>query len=240
MERIAFLVDSTGERIDCMLNPETFEVRRLAGVRPHAAASGHLTGAGLSDDPLLFTGGGRTELVIDLVFDVDLIDGRAAPADVRTLTRHLWLLAENSAEERGGVRPPLIRLVWGKTWNVPAVVVAVAERFDAFDTTGVPRRSWLRVKLVRVAAATAQAMAASAAATGAGPVGIGGPAGGAVAAIGDGAAEPGFSGVRFDLLATEALGSPQRWRELADHNGIDNPLDVPAGAVLAVPSAVNP
>lgn len=234
MERIAFLVDSTGERIDCMLNPETFEVRRLAGVRPHAAANGHLVGAGLSDDPLLFTGGGRTELVLDLVFDVDLIDGRAAPADVRALTRHLWELAENSAEERGGVRPPLIRLVWGKTWNVPAVVVSVAERFDAFDTTGVPRRSWLRVKLVRVAEATAEAIADPPTASGAGT------AAAAVAAIGDGAAEPGFSGVRFDLLAAEALGSPLRWRELADSNGIDNPLDVPAGAVLAVPSAVTP
>src|SRR5262245_20371993 len=128
MERIAFLVDRTGERIDCMLNPETVQVRRLAGVRPHATASEQLVGAGLSDDPLLFTGGGRTELVLELVFDVDLIDGRSAPDDVRALTRKLWQLAVNSDEEFGGVRPPLIRLVWGKTWNVPAVIVSVAER----------------------------------------------------------------------------------------------------------------
>jgi hypothetical protein len=232
MERIAFLVDRTGERVDCMLNPETFEVRRLAGVRPHATAAGQLVGAGLSDDPLLFTGGGRTELTLDLVFDVDLVDGRSAPDDVRELTRHLWQLAENSAEERGGVRPPLVRLVWGKTWNVPAVVVAVAERFDAFDPAGVPRRSWLRVKLARVAGAHSE--------TGAGgrnrrSTGARGGRPWAVAAVGDGSAEPAFSGVRIDLLAAEALGDPGRWRELADHNGIDDPLAIPPATVLTVP-----
>ena len=39
MERVAFLIDATGERIDCLLNPETFEVSRLAGVRPRSSAS---------------------------------------------------------------------------------------------------------------------------------------------------------------------------------------------------------
>jgi len=240
MERVAFLVDRTGERIDCMLNPETFEVRRLAGVRPHATASGQLVGTGLSDDPLLFTGGGRTELLLDLVFDVDLLDGRSNPDDVRALTRGLWQLAENSEQERGGVRPPLVRLVWGKTWNVPAVIVSVAERFDAFDSTGVPRRSWLRVKLVRVADTAAYESAIQpgrpeAVTADLDGGGDGAARGGAVQAIGDGAAEPGFTGVRLDLLATEALGSPTAWRRLAEHNGIDNPLAVPAGAVLAVP-----
>ena len=239
MERVAFLVDRTGERIDCMLNPETFEVRRLAGVRPHATASGQLVGAGLSDDPLLFTGGGRTELMLDLVFDVDLLDGRSNPDDVRALTRNLWLLAENSEQERGGVRPPLVRLVWGKTWNVPVVIVSVAERFDSFDSTGIPRRSWLRVKLVRVADTAAYESASQsrpeAVTADLDAIGAGTGRGGAVQAIGDGEAEPGFTGVRLDLLATEALGTPTAWRRLAEHNGIDNPLAVPAGAVLAVP-----
>ena len=86
MERVAFLIDATGERIDCLLNPETFEVSRLAGVRPRGSASGQLVGAGLADDPLLFTGGGRTELTLDLLFDVDLVDEATRPADVRALT----------------------------------------------------------------------------------------------------------------------------------------------------------
>ncbi|MFG2100093.1 hypothetical protein ACGFJ5_05760 [Micromonospora echinaurantiaca] len=234
MERVAFLVDATGDRVDCLLNPETVQVTRLAGIRPRGAPGGQLTGAGLADDPLVFTGGGRTELVLDLLFDVDFAEGQVRPTDVRALTRPLWLLAENSATEHGWLRPPLVRLVWGKTWNVPGVIVAVAERFDAFTVTGSPRRSWLRLKLVRVAESADRAQEGFAEELAA----AGTPAavpGSAVVAAGDGAAQPDYSGVRFDLLAHDALGSPLRWRLLAEHNRITDPLTVPAGTALAVP-----
>jgi hypothetical protein len=234
MERVAFIVDETGERIDCLLNPETFEVRRLAGVRPQGSASGHLVGTGRADDPLLFTGGGRTELVLDLVFDVDLIESRARPADVRVATRRLWALAENGATEHGSARPPLVRLVWGKTWNLPGIIAAIAERFDAFGSTGLPRRSWLRLKLVRVADPARPAAADELETAQSAPAL---PLAAAVQAVGEGETGPGYSGVRFDLLADEALGSPVHWRKLAEHNRVDNPFEVPAGAVLAVPGA---
>jgi hypothetical protein len=235
MERVAFIVDATGERIDCLLNPESVEVRRLAGIRGRSAAGDTLVGDGLADDPLLFTGGGRTEVQLDLIFDVDLVESRAGPEDVRALTRPLWQLAENSTVERGAVRPPLVRLVWGKTWNLPGVIVSVAERFDAFGPTGIPRRSWLRLKLLRVAesaASASESFEAELAAAASAPVV---PTNQAVQAIGDGAREGGFSGVRFDLLASDALGNPMRWRLLAEHNRIANPLDVPSGTVLSVP-----
>ncbi len=236
MERVAFIADATAERIDCLLNPETLEVKRLAGVRPGAGASGPLVGAGLADDPLLFTGGGRTELVFDLLFDVDLMEAATAPQDVRALTGRLWQLAENSAAERGSVRPPLVRFVWGKAWNLPGVIVSVAERFDAFGDAGTPRRSWLRLKLVRVAEPASAAPRSYEAELGAAPdPGATVVPGGAVQAIGDGHSDPDFSGVRFDLLAATAVGDPQRWRLLAEHNDIANPLDVPAGTVLSVP-----
>ena len=212
MERIAFLVDETGERIDCLINPETLVMRRLAGVRP-AALPGAVMGAD-GDDVLLYTGGGRTELVLDLLFDVELMDAAHRPDDVRKLTSRLWRLADN-----GDGRPPQVRLVWGKTWNLPGVVVSVAERLDAIDATGNPRRSWLRLKLVR----TNDEVKARPAKTNLS----------AVQAVGNGS---GQDGVRFDLLAAEALGDPSRWRELAEHNNIADPLRVPAGSVLGVPS----
>jgi hypothetical protein len=243
MERVAFLVDGTGERIDCLLNPETFEVRRLAGVRPRSTTGGQLVGAGQADDPLQFTGGGRTELLLDLLFDVALVEARRQPVDVRALTGRLWALAENSAQERGAGRPPLVRLVWGKTWNVPGVIVAVSERFDAITDTGVPQRSWLRLKLVRVVESAAAVPATfedalvAAPGTGSAP-GAGRPE--AVPAVGDGRAEPGYSGVRVDLLAAEGLDDPLDWRRLADHNQLANPLDIPAGTVLTVPPPADP
>src|SRR5258706_5764591 len=150
MERVAFIIDATGERIDCLLNPETFEVKRLAGVRTPAAGAEPLIGRDRRDTPVQFTGGGRTELLLDMVFDVGLVESAKAPQDVRQLTARLWNVAENSALELGSGRPPLVRLVWGKSWNVPCVVSAIAERFDAFSAAGAPGRSWIRLKLLRV------------------------------------------------------------------------------------------
>ena len=63
-------------------------------------------------------------------------------------------LAENVAALDGAARLRTVRLVWGKSWNVPAVVVAVAERFERFDASGSPQRSWLRLRLLRVGAST--------------------------------------------------------------------------------------
>ncbi len=111
MERVAFLIEETGERIACMLNPEDMVVRRLAGVRPRRSSGGALTGAGLADDPLLFTGGGMTELHLNLLFDVSLAGSSARVKDVRDLTYPLWQLAENAADEQNYGRPPLVRFI---------------------------------------------------------------------------------------------------------------------------------
>jgi Contractile injection system tube protein len=245
VERVAFLVEETGARLDCLLNPETLEVGRLAGVRPRGIGSGRLTGAGLADDPLHLTGGGRTELTVDLLFDVDLVTTPGGPADVRGLTRPLWQLAENSAIQRGAVRPPLVRFLWGKSWNIPGVVAAVAERFDRFDQEGVPQRSWLRLRFLRVAETAAEAQATyetmlaeqqnaqaeaalAQAAEGAEPAG-------SVVAVGEGELATGPPAVRFDLLSTDGVGSPFLWRLLATYNEVNDPLRVEPGTVLSVP-----
>lgn len=249
MDRVAFLAAS-GQRVDALLNPESIEVSRLSGIRPRGIAGGRLTGAGLADDPLHLTGGGRTELTLDLLFDVELTAGENAANDVRALTRPLWQLAENSATEQGAVRPPLIRFVWGKSWNLPGVVAAVAEHFDRFDAGGVPLRSWLRLRFLRVAETAAHAeqdyerMVADAEAAAALPSPA--PAPGdddavrALVAVGHGARPGGTPPTRFDLLAHDGLGNPFLWRLLAEHNAIDDPLRVAAGTVLTVPAELAP
>src|ERR1700686_4396973 len=101
MERVAFLLEKTGERIPCLLNPASVVVRRLAGVRVRQSSTGPLTGAALKDDPLLYTGGGMTEILLDLLFDVSLAGTTVAAEDVRELTRPLTGLAEGSEGEDG-------------------------------------------------------------------------------------------------------------------------------------------
>lgn len=90
MERVAFLIEDTGEHLGCLLNPETVVMQRSAGVEPRRSAGGKLSGTGLADDPLLFTGGGHTELRLDLLFDVDLAPALLHVQDVRQMTRPIW------------------------------------------------------------------------------------------------------------------------------------------------------
>jgi hypothetical protein len=245
VERVAFLIEETGERIACMLNPEDLVVRRLAGVRPRRSAGGVLTGAGLADDTLLFTGGGSTELQLNLLFDVSLAGSTARASDVRDLTYPLWQLAENAADEQNYGRPPLVRFVWGKSWNIPGIVSAVAERLDYFAPGGEPLRSWLSMRFLRVAESISSMVEERRALhpivvpqelapqpttqTGSAP---------SQAATPEFQVHPVAEGERLDQLEFRFYGSsghPALWRWLALLNDIADPLHIPPGTLLQIP-----
>lgn len=249
MERVAFLIEDTGEYLGCLLNPESVVMSRAAGVEPRRSSGGKLTGAGMADDPLLFTGGGRTELHLDLLFDVELAPTDPMVSDVRQLTRPIWRLAENSVEVARRRRPPSVRFVWGRAWNVPGVVTEVAERFDRFDPDGSPLRSWLRLVFVRIGqAADEEGGEAWALERRLPHVDLTAPATGALTVVGDGsyeqprteggAAVPEVNPTELGLLSQAAFGAPLLWKLLLEYNGIDDPRHF-AGP-LAVPPTGEP
>jgi len=252
MERVAFLIDKTGDRLGCMLNPETLILRRHAGVRARQSASGPLTGAALKNDPLLYTGGGMTELILDLLFDLNLSGSSVEAEDVRSLTRPLFELAEGAAAVDGYNEPPLVRFVWGKYWNVLGVVAAVAERLEQFTASGAARRSWLRMRLLSVTEKSAgeQDFTPSA------PipelpddldippedVQVHEVLGGSVSDTTDEDIEPespedepAGSSERLDEIAHRMYGDCRYWRIIAGFNDIESPLELSAGLLLRVP-----
>lgn len=149
MERVAFLVESTGQKIDCLLNPESVVVRREAGVQQRRLPGGPLIGAAVSDTPLIHVGGGMTEIDLDLLFDVSLLSGETAVVDVRELTKPLWDLAENETIDSISSILPFVWFVWGKYWRIFGVISTIAERLEHFTSEGIPRRSWLRMRMLR-------------------------------------------------------------------------------------------
>lgn len=243
MERVAFLIESSGERISCLLNPESLVIRRAAGIQPRRSVGGPFTGAGLADDPLLFTGGGTTELTLDLLFDVSIAGSSVQTEDVRDLTRPLWQLAENASVVDGYSRPPLALFAWGKAWTLNGVVAAVAERLEHFTTGGAPRRSWLRMRFLRVAEPTQAApgpagMAAPSPSTAPAAPTEGAEAGRVHEVLGGGPDEAGEEhapGQRLDELAYRYYGDASMWRLIAAENGLVDPLRVPGGTVLRIP-----
>ncbi len=148
MERVTFLVGDN-ERLSCMLNPETVVMQRSTGVRPRESLSGMISSNARGDNPLLFTGAGHTTIELDLVFDVTITGSSIVSQDVRDLTKPLWNLTENHQRNDRLYHPALCRFMWGK-WNIPGVISAAAERLESFSPQGIPRRSWLRLRLIRM------------------------------------------------------------------------------------------
>ena len=259
MERVTLLIERTGARISCLLNPENLEARRSAGVRRRRGAGGVLTGVARTDDPLIATGGGVTEYDLYLLFDVEVArEGRAwaaaggrasqeaqavSPADVRELTRPLWDLTEN-ADGEPSQGPPCIRLIWGKSWNVPGVILAVAERLEQFDANGAPQRSWLSLRLRRVNDTQPDQTPQTQSAPSIEPMEGGDGAGPALPptepeGLYDRIEAPvdldGSPLNRLDLIAADRYGDPGLAPALATYNQLDEMLRLPPGATLALP-----
>lgn len=240
MERVAFLIEPDGTRLGALLNPESLVMRRVAGVRPRRSLGVPLTGAKLTDDPLLFTGGGTTELTLELLFDVTLAGSSVTSEDVRDLTRPLWELAENAHADEGYGRPSVLRVVWGKVLNLACVVASVAERLEHFTDTGAPRRSWLSLRLLRVDEEVAQQVEAARVPSGnidAEQVAASlPPESFDTQSVLGGGPEPG-SGQRLDEIAWERYRDPSMWRLIASLNGVDDPMHLETGTVLRLPPA---
>lgn len=309
MERVTFLVERTGERIPCLLNPEHLEVRRSAGLVRRRSVGGAIIGNPRTDDPLIATGGGTTDYELRLLFDVDLLavpapaaaielpptetttsaqeesqDGSAgaleqadttstaetagaegtsegtadgpdqglpttplAPTaspssvDVRTLTQPLWALAENGEPLNGRLAPQRVRFIWGRSWNVPGVILAVAERHEQFDSQGVPKRSWLSLLLRRVeeevdAGSSPPAPTSPQFEINSGNSGAEGSGDDSIVIPVD---EEGMVLTPLHMIAAERYGDPHYDRAIAEYNGLDDLLELEEGQPIRLPPAIS-
>ncbi len=250
MERVTFLHEETGTRIGCMLNPESLVMRRHAGVVPRQSAGGLVTGTELTDDQIMYMGGGVTELDLDLLFDVSLAGSSVASDDVRDLIGPLWEFAENQRHQNAYGVPPRLCFFWGK-WNMPGIVVAVAERLEHFTSDGIPQRSWLRMKLRRISAIESEPTVSWRDLLGmqpreSVPAQIEGPGitpeiheitGGSEALNGtDEAAAPLVDDERLDQIVYRYYGDASLWRLIAIFNRILDPLHIAAGQLIELPT----
>jgi hypothetical protein len=229
MERVAFILTHSDERISCMLNPQSLVLRRWAGIKPRSSIGGSFVSNELSDTPLLHTGGGVTELTLDLLFDISVSGSTITTEDVRDLTAPFWEMAENMVDSNGKQYPPQVRFVWGKSWNIPGVVIKVAEKFDRFTRGGSPTRSWMRLSLLRVLEIDTQTR----------PVqflhsNVLIPEKRKDASVNELTEHVVSSQDRLDILALKYYGDVSFWRLLASYNGISDPLHIEESLVLKI------
>ena len=239
MVRVGFVIEATGDTISCLLNPVSLEVTRTAGIVPERTLSGAFSRHAAADAPLLYTAGGRTELHLELLFDAPLhtalrgatAAGNGQESDVRDMTAPFFALSENADDPK---KLPIVRFVWGKAWNVRGIVAAVSERLEHFSQSGVPQRSWMTMRFLRVLESNAPARQAPPPALDLSDAGRD-RARDHIVAGGQGAND--VAGQRLDNIAANYYGDPSLWRAIARYNAIDDPARVPPGTTLRIPPA---
>jgi hypothetical protein len=161
---------------------------------------------GLRTPPIQYVRGNSRSLKMDLFFDTS--DQRE---DVRRRTQQITTLLEQDPTIHA---PPILLFSWGGL-NFRAVIESVGQRFTLFTENGTPVRATLTVAFKEYEAVEIEIRRG---------LFVGAPA---VRNV--------VGGQRLDQLASQLLGDPAAWREIAQANGIDNPRKLTPGSLIVVP-----
>lgn len=209
----AFLKVENGEQIDCLFNPSSLTIGRSNSWTPSP-------GLGRSIGKAAFLGMGAGTMSLSLMFDTT--DSGTA---VTTHTGKLLKLMDpdpslpGSDESTGNVRPPTVTFHWGQNLtSFPAVIVGLTTDFDYFASDGTPLRARVDLSLLQYEDSDA--------------FGPQNPTSGTPRPHRVHRVQPGET---LDRISARYYGSSTKWRALAAANGIEDPLAVRPGTVLAVP-----
>lgn len=161
---------------------------------------------GLDAPPVQYVRGKARTLSMDLFFDSYETD-----QDVRTHTGPLVKLLDKEPLTKA---PPVLLFSMGQ-FNFQCVLVDASQRFTMFRRDGTPVRSTIAVRFqefVRVEIEIERGLF-----------------------IGPPTLHNVVRSETASTIAAAVLGDPARWREVAEANGIDDPLNIPTGITLQVP-----
>lgn len=167
--------------------------------------------AGLDAPRVEFTSGGRRKLSLQLLFDTT-----DSGADVRLESGRVERLA---LIDRACTppRPPRLLFRWGG-FEFRSVLATCGSKYTFFSETGVPLRAELRITLGEFIDDEASGEAGGSPGAGAAP-----------SEITTEAEE------RIDQAAERLCGDAAAWPELAEANGLEDPLDLGSGTSLTAP-----
>jgi hypothetical protein len=208
----AFLTIEGGAKVPCLFNPESITVGRSNFWGSHP-----MPGRGVSR--LRYAGAEPGWMHLDLTFDTT--DTGSA---VSTYTEKVLALMEvdknlpGTDESINNARPPTVTFHWGDQHSFPAVVANLGLAFTYFSSSGVPLRAQMSLDLRQYEPAKAY-----------GPQN---PTSGTPRPHRVHRVQPGET---LDRISARYYGDSNRWRLLANANGIEDPLTIRPGSLLSVP-----
>ncbi|MFP3907170.1 MAG: LysM peptidoglycan-binding domain-containing protein [Acidimicrobiales bacterium] len=212
----AFLEAETRQRIPCLFNPD-----ELSLTRGNMWTGSSLPGKGV---PVLdYQGATSGSLTLNLVFDTTN-DG----SPVTDHTNKLLLLMEIDTslpgydEESGNGRPPWVQFHWGDFHSFKSVITDLSLTFTYFSSDGVPLRARVELTLEQFEPDDNW--------------GRQNPTSGTPRPHRTHIVQPGET---LDRIAAKHYGTSTPWRDIAAANGIEDPLALRPGTMLAIPQRVD-
>jgi hypothetical protein len=208
----AFLETEGGSRIPCLFNPSELTLQLANGW-----AADPMPGRGVPT--LRYTGAGSGVLRLTLFFDTT-DTGKPVTGYTAKLVELMEIDSRlpGTSAETNNARPPWVVFHWGDFHSFKAVVSAMDLSFEYFGSTGTP----LRARAALVLTQYQKDMA----------FGPQNPTSGTPRPHRVHRVQPGET---LDRVAALHLGDATRWRAIAEANGIEDPLALTPGSLLAIP-----
>ncbi len=197
--------------IECMFNPTEYRLTQTLNVTRYRTKSKH---GGTAE----FAGTNAMSLTAQLFFD----DFASAKGDVtpKISTLLSWTKAtEDSLRPGNSPCPPLVKFVWGNKQldDFSGYLKSVIVNYTVFRTDGTPVQAKVDITLEGQPD----------------PIGAQNPTSHAANSR---RTHTMIEGDTLQSVAYQELGKPAYWRAIAELNGIDDPLRLPAGTALLIPS----
>jgi hypothetical protein len=208
----AYLMTETKKKIEFMFNPNELKFSKR-----NSWSSNDTPGSNAPQ--LQFNSGGSVEFSLTAMFD-----STASGKPVTQITDELFKLTmtdkniKGTKEDRNMTRPPWVQFHWGKMRSYKAVITSFDLTFTYFSSKGDPLRAEVSMSFQQFEDE--------------GNLPPQNPT--------SGTPNPGQirrleSGQYLDTIADDIYGDPNRWRAIADANGIDDPLALRPGQIVVIP-----
>lgn len=208
----AYLSTEDNETIPCLFNPAQLALHQsnnwVADVMP-----------GKGVPTLRYTGAVSGRLDLELFFDTT-DTGNSVTQHTSKLVGLMAVDANlpGSSPSSNNARPRWVEFHWGDFHSFKAVISSLDLTFEYFSSTGTPLRARAKLLLTQYQEDMA--------------FGPQNPTSGTPRPHRVHQIQPGET---LDRIAAQRLGNPTAWRVIADANGIEDPLDLRPGSLLAIP-----
>lgn len=208
---VIYPLGNKAKGVECMFNPSEYTISKSNSYTPQKNTKGKNP---VGD----FLSVGSMELRLSLIFDT-----YKTGKDVTTTTNRLWEFMDPQEETRNkkSAKSEPIKVVfeWGG-FKFVAVIKSITQQFTLFSREGTPVRAKVDVNFTQYEDPNDKRTKMT------NPTSGGGPTDRIWKFV---------AGDRLDTIAEKVYSDTSKWRIIAEHNQLTNPLAVQPGTLLRIP-----